>query len=126
MCGSNAFTSRDVSMEPSSKPLRGVRVLELARTLAGPWMGKVLADMGADVVKVERLRVGDKTSNWGPPFVKDDAGEALFSAYFQACNQGKWSIEADFTRPEGQALIRLLAANADIVIENFKVGTLAR
>lgn len=113
-------------MEAPSKPLRGVRVLELARTLAGPWMGQILADMGADVVKVERSRVGDETRGWGPPFVKDDTGESLFSAYFQACNHGKRSIEADFADPQGQELIRRLAANADIVIENFRVGTLAR
>jgi crotonobetainyl-CoA:carnitine CoA-transferase CaiB-like acyl-CoA transferase len=113
-------------MHSPEKPLRGVRVLELARTLAGPWMGQLLADMGADVVKIERAEVGDETRTWGPPFVRNDDGESVFSAYFQACNRGKRSVEADFANPDDQALIRRLIAHADIVVENFRVGTLAR
>ncbi|CAE6737878.1 CaiB/BaiF CoA transferase family protein [Paraburkholderia aspalathi] len=113
-------------MESPSKPLRGIRVLELARTLAGPWMGQLLADMGADVVKIERSEVGDETRVWGPPFVQSDGGESIFSAYFQACNRGKRSVEADFSNPDDRALVRRLIANADIVVENFRVGTLAR
>lgn len=113
-------------MESTATPLRGIRVLELARTLAGPWMGQILSDLGADVVKVERSGTGDETRHWGPPFVCDDQGEAVFSAYFQACNRGKRSIEADFLTAEGRDLVSRLAGGADIVIENFKVGTLSR
>lgn len=109
-----------------AKPLRGIRVLELARTLAGPWMGQILADLGADVVKVERSGIGDETRQWGPPFVPDDGGGHVFSAYFQACNRGKRSVEADLSTEEGRDLVSRLAGGADIVIENFKVGTLAR
>jgi len=113
-------------MGSSAKPLRGVRVLEMARTLAGPWMGQILADLGADVVKIERPGTGDETRYWGPPYVNDSAGNAIFSTYFQACNRGKRSVEADFATPEGQELIRGLARRADVLIENFKVGTLVR
>ncbi|HEY1604348.1 MAG TPA: CaiB/BaiF CoA-transferase family protein [Allosphingosinicella sp.] len=103
------------------KPLHGLKVLELARILAGPWAGQLLADLGATVVKVERPDVGDDTRHWGPPFAADGA-----AAYFHACNRGKQSLAVDFETPEGQAQIRALAAEADIVIENFKVGGLAR
>ena len=106
--------------------LQGVRVLELARILAGPWSGQLLADLGADVVKVERKGAGDDTRQWGPPFVPDADGGDLGAAYFHSCNRGKRSIEADFDSPEGQALIRKLAAHADIIIENFKVGGLKK
>jgi crotonobetainyl-CoA:carnitine CoA-transferase CaiB-like acyl-CoA transferase len=107
-------------------PLAGVRVLELARILAGPWCGQLLADLGADVVKVERAEAGDDTRHWGPPFVEGTGGENLGAAYFHACNRGKRCITADFETEEGRALVRRLAAHADVVIENFKVGGLAR
>jgi crotonobetainyl-CoA:carnitine CoA-transferase CaiB-like acyl-CoA transferase len=89
-------------------------------------MGQILADLGADVVKVERRGSGDETRQWGPPFLLDDSGEVVFSAYFQTCNRGKRSVEADYSTEEGRTLISRLASVADIVIENFKVGTLAR
>lgn len=106
--------------------LAGIRVLELARILAGPWAGQLLADFGADVVKVERKGAGDDTRQWGPPFVPAADGGNLGAAYFHSCNRGKRSIEADFDTAEGQALIRSLAASADVVIENFKVGGLKK
>jgi crotonobetainyl-CoA:carnitine CoA-transferase CaiB-like acyl-CoA transferase len=109
-------------MTQAAKPLDGVKVLELARILAGPWAGQTLADLGADVVKVERPGVGDDTRGWGPPFV-EAAGEGHLSAgYFHSCNRGKRSVAVDFETPEGQAIVRRLAAQADVLIENFKVG----
>ncbi len=108
------------------KPLEGLKVLELARILAGPWVGQLLADLGADVVKVERSGAGDDTRGWGPPFIEGHDGGDLSAAYFHACNRGKRSVEADFETPEGQALVRGLAARADVVIENFKVGGLKK
>jgi crotonobetainyl-CoA:carnitine CoA-transferase CaiB-like acyl-CoA transferase len=108
------------------KPLAGLRVLELARVLAGPWIGQVLADLGADVVKVERAGAGDDTRAWGPPFVEGADGENLSAAYFHAANRGKRSIVADFETEEGRALVRKLAGHADVLIENFKVGGLAK
>ncbi|WP_293810077.1 CaiB/BaiF CoA-transferase family protein [uncultured Bosea sp.] len=110
---------------PSASPLAGLRVLELARILAGPWIGQLLADLGADVVKVEAPE-GDDTRKWGPPFVEGTGDEHLSAAYFHAANRGKRSITADFRTPEGQALVRRLAAHADVVIENFKVGGLSK
>ena len=107
-------------------PLADIRVLELARILAGPWCGQLLADLGADVVKVERAGAGDDTRQWGPPFLDGHDGETLGAAYYHACNRGKRCIEADFETPEGRALIERLAMNADVVIENFKVGGLAK
>jgi crotonobetainyl-CoA:carnitine CoA-transferase CaiB-like acyl-CoA transferase len=109
-----------------SKPLQGLRVLELARVLAGPWCGQLLADMGADVVKVERPGEGDDTRAWGPPFVEGPAGENYSAAYFHSCNRGKRSITVDYATPHGAALIVKLAHNADIVLENFKVGGLKK
>jgi len=106
-------------------PLEGLKVLELARILAGPWAGQTLADLGADVVKVESPE-GDDTRTWGPPFVAAADGGDLSAAYFHACNRGKRSITADFTTEEGRALVRKLAASADVLIENFKVGGLAK
>lgn len=108
-----------------SPPLAGLRVLELARILAGPWIGQLLADLGADVVKVEAPE-GDDTRKWGPPFVEGADGEHLSAAYFHSANRGKRSITADFRTAEGQALVRKLAAHADIVVENFKVGGLEK
>jgi crotonobetainyl-CoA:carnitine CoA-transferase CaiB-like acyl-CoA transferase len=108
------------------KPLEGLKVLELARILAGPWVGQLLADLGADVVKVERPGAGDDTRGWGPPFIEGLDGEDLSAAYFHSCNRGKRSIEADFETPEGQEIVRGLAAHADVVVENFKVGGLKK
>ncbi len=109
-----------------TKPLSGLKVLELARILAGPWAGQVLADLGAEVIKVERPETGDDTRTWGPPFVRNKDGDAWGAAYFHACNRGKSSVAISFETPEGQAMIRALAAEADVIIENFKVGGLAR
>jgi crotonobetainyl-CoA:carnitine CoA-transferase CaiB-like acyl-CoA transferase len=107
-------------------PLAGVRVLELARILAGPWAGQILADLGADVVKVERKGTGDDTRGWGPPFVEAADGGHLGAAYFHATNRGKRSIELDFESPDGQRIVKKLAARSDVLIENFKVGGLAK
>src|SRR4051794_18875011 len=107
-------------------PLAGIRVLELARILAGPWAGQVLADLGADVIKVERKGAGDDTRGWGPPFMPAAGGGNLGAAYFHATNRGKRSIELDFESEEGKRLVRKLAARSDILIENFKVGGLAK
>jgi len=107
-------------------PLSGVRVLELARILAGPWAGQVLADLGADVIKVERSKTGDDTRAWGPPFVEATDGSHLGAAYFHATNRGKRSIECDFETEDGKRIVRKLAARSDILIENFKVGGLAK
>ncbi len=109
-----------------TKPLEGLKVLELARILAGPWVGQLLADLGADVVKVERPGAGDDTRGWGPPFVEGAEGGDLSAAYFHSCNRGKRSIAVDFETPEGQDLVRRLAAQADVVVENFKVGGLKK
>ncbi|SIQ10636.1 MULTISPECIES: CaiB/BaiF CoA-transferase family protein [unclassified Bosea (in: a-proteobacteria)] len=106
-------------------PLAGLRVLELARILAGPWIGQLLADLGADVVKVEAPE-GDDTRKWGPPFIEGVDGDNLSAAYFHSANRGKRSITADFRTQEGQALVRRLAAHADVVVENFKVGGLVK
>ena len=108
------------------KPLAGLRVLELARILAGPWAGQLLADLGADVTKVERKGTGDDTRGWGPPFVEGVDGNHIGSAYFHAANRGKRSIEMDFESDEGRRIVRKLAARSDVLIENFKVGGLAK
>jgi crotonobetainyl-CoA:carnitine CoA-transferase CaiB-like acyl-CoA transferase len=107
-------------------PLAGLRVLELARILAGPWAGQVLADLGADVIKVERKGSGDDTRGWGPPFVPAADGSHLGAAYFHGTNRGKRSIEIDFETAEGQRLVKKLAARSDVLIENFKVGGLKK
>lgn len=108
------------------KPLAGLKVLELARILAGPWAGQMLADLGADVIKVERRGAGDDTRGWGPPFVEGADGEKLGAAYYHSCNRGKRSITADFEDAADMERVRTLAAEADIVIENFKTGGLKR
>lgn len=108
------------------KPLSGLRVLELARILAGPWAGQLLADLGAEVIKVEQPGQGDDTRGWGPPFVAEGDGSPASAAYFHAANRGKRSVTADFQTEAGQSLVRALVAGADIVIENFKVGGLAK
>jgi crotonobetainyl-CoA:carnitine CoA-transferase CaiB-like acyl-CoA transferase len=110
-----------------SGPLSHVRVLDLSRVLAGPWAGQMLADLGAEVIKVERPGQGDDTRGWGPPFMKDAEGnDTSEAAYFMSANRGKRSVTIDFTKAEGQALVRDLAAKADVVIENFKVGGLKK
>jgi crotonobetainyl-CoA:carnitine CoA-transferase CaiB-like acyl-CoA transferase len=110
----------------SKPPLSGIRVLELARVLAGPWAGQMLADLGADVVKVENPDGGDETRHWGPPFVEGSNGENLSAAYYHATNRGKRSITADLRSPASQDLVRRLAMAADVLIENFKVGGLVK
>jgi glutaryl-CoA transferase len=107
-------------------PLTGLRVLELARILAGPWAGQLMADLGADVIKVERKGAGDDTRSWGPPFVPAADGGHLGAAYFHGANRGKRSIELDFDTAEGQRLVKKLAARSDVLIENFKVGGLKK
>lgn len=106
--------------------LSHLRVLDLSRVLAGPWSGQILADLGAEVIKVERPGSGDDTRAWGPPFLKDASGENTSeAAYYLSANRNKRSVTIDFTQAEGQRLVRELAAKSDIVIENFKVGGLA-
>lgn len=110
-----------------SGPLTGVKVLDLSRILAGPWATQVLADYGAEVIKVERPLVGDDTRRWGPPFLKNSAGkETGESAYFLSANRGKKSISIDFTSEKGQEIIKQLAAQSDILVENYKVGGLKK
>lgn len=111
----------------STKPaaLDGIKVLDLSRVLAGPWCTQILADLGADVVKIERPGVGDDTRTWGPPFVKDANGHDTDQAsYFTSCNRNKRSVTIDMATPEGQTLLQQMAAQADIVVENFKTGGL--
>jgi glutaryl-CoA transferase len=108
-----------------SGPLGHVRVLELSRILAGPWAAQTLADLGATVIKVEKPGIGDDTRTFGPPFLTTPDGRRE-SAYFMSANRGKRSVTIDFVRPEGQALVKKLAALSDVVIENFKVGGLAK
>jgi crotonobetainyl-CoA:carnitine CoA-transferase CaiB-like acyl-CoA transferase len=110
----------------ANPPLKGVRVIELARILAGPWAGQLLADLGADVIKVENPDGGDDTRKWGPPFVMSHDGENLSAAYYHSCNRGKRSIALDFSTPEGAATVRKLVATADVLIENFKLGGLKK
>lgn len=109
-----------------SSALSHLRVLDLSRVLAGPWCGQNLADLGAEVIKVERPRVGDDTRHWGPPYLRDDEGrDTSEAAYFLSANRNKQSLTLDFTHAEGQRLVRELASKSDILIENFKVGGLA-
>ncbi|MBV7481535.1 CaiB/BaiF CoA-transferase family protein [Bordetella sp. BOR01] len=114
-------------MDSRPPPLDGIRVLDLSRILAGPWCTQNLADLGADVIKVERPGTGDDTRHWGPPYLKDgqgrDTGEA---AYYLSTNRNKRSLEADMATPEGAALIRELVVHCDILVENFKVGGLRK
>ncbi|MBB4272637.1 CaiB/BaiF CoA transferase family protein [Rhizobium mongolense] len=107
-------------------PLAGIRVIELARVLAGPWAGQMLADLGADVIKVENPDGGDDTRQWGPPFVEGGDGENLSAAYYHSANRNKRSVTADLKTEEGQSLVRRLAATADVLIENFKLGGLVK
>lgn len=106
--------------------LAGIRVIDLSRVLAGPWCGQTLADLGAEVIKIERLDLGDDTRGWGPPWMRSKSNANSESAYFQSANRGKSSLAVDIAHPEGQAIVRALVLRADVLIENFKVGTLAR
>ena len=110
----------------ANPPLHGVRVIELARILAGPWAGQLLADLGADVIKIESPDGGDDTRKWGPPFVTGHDGENLSAAYYHACNRGKRSAAIDFSKPDGAETIRRLVARSDVLIENFKLGGLRK
>ena len=108
-------------------PLSHIRVIELCRIMAGPSAGQILADLGADVIKIERPEIGDDCRGWGPPFLKDRNGEETReSAYFLSVNRGKRSLTVDLSNPEGQKIIQSLASRSDIVLENFRVGTLER
>ncbi len=109
------------------KPLSGLRVLDMSRILAGPWCGQLLADLGAEVIKIERPGKGDDTRAWGPPFLQDSAGnDTSESAYYLCANRGKQSITLDIAKPAGQVIARELAQHADILLENYKVGDLKR
>ncbi len=109
--------------KPAEPPLKGLKVVEIARVLAGPWIGQTLSDLGAEVIKVESPS-GDETRQWGPPFVELDGGRS--AAYYTACNRGKRSVVADFATQEGRELVRELARDADVFVENFKVGGLRK
>ena len=110
-----------------SGPLSHVTVLDLSRVLAGPWCTQLLADLGATVIKIERPRTGDDTRGWGPPFLRDRSGnDTQEAAYYLACNRGKLSVAIDFTTPEGRDLVRGLAAQSDVLVENYKVGGLTK
>src|SRR5215213_8656118 len=107
-----------------ARPLAGLRVLDLSRVLAGPWCTQLLADLGADVIKIERPGGGDDTRHWGPPWHGE--GERRVAAYFLSANRGKRSAAIDFATEDGAALVRRLAGQCDVVVENFKVGTLEK
>lgn len=107
-------------------PLSHLRILDLSRVLAGPWAGQLLGDLGAEVIKIERPGTGDDTRSWGPPYLKGADGSAELSAYFLSANRNKQSLAIDIAHPEGQALVRKLVAESDVVLENFKVGGLKR
>ena len=108
-------------------PLDHIRVLDMSRILAGPWCGQTFADLGAEVIKIERPGVGDDTRSWGPPFMLDEHGrETEEAAYFLSANRGKKSVTVDITKPEGQEILRKLAASSDVLIENYKVDGLKK
>jgi formyl-CoA transferase len=109
---------------PTVKPLEGIKVLDLSRVLAGPWCTQLLADLGAEVIKIERPGSGDDTRHWGPPW--HGGGDERVAAYFLSCNRGKKSAAIDFSQPEGAALVCSLAEQADVLVENFKVGGLTK
>ena len=122
--GSNPDTAAPAA---GNMPLSHVRVLDLSRVLAGPWAAQNLADLGAEVIKVERPGTGDDTRAWGPPFLSDENGKITNeAAYFMGVNRGKRSVTVDLSRPEGQELVRSLAERCDVIIENYKAGNLAR
>ena len=106
------------------KPLAGIRVLDLSRVLAGPWATQLLADLGAEVIKVEQPGAGDDTRHWGPPW--HEGGDEKVAAYYLSANRGKRSVAIDFSKPEGAALVARMAADADVLVENFKVGGLKK
>lgn len=112
--------------EGTHGPLDGIRVLDLSRVLAGPWASQLLADYGAKVIKVERPQTGDDTRQWGPPWLLDREGAPVDSAYFLSANRNKLSLTADLQHPKGQKIVRELAIGSDVLIENFRVGTLER
>ena len=119
--------ANSLSSQPRTGPLAGLRVLDMSRVLAGPWCGQLIADLGADVVKVERPGVGDDTRGWGPPFLKDAVGnESGEAAYFMSANRAKRSLTLDISKPEGQKICAALAGRADILLENYKTGGLAK
>ena len=121
------MTTPTASPTTPAAPLAGLRVLDLTRILAGPWATQNLADLGAEVIKIEHPNGGDDTRQMGPPFVRDQhSGEPVDAAYFLAANRGKQSVAIDIATPEGQKLVRALAARCDILVENFKVGGLAQ
>src|SRR4029078_7425945 len=108
-------------------PLANIRVLDLTRVLAGPWCTQTLADLGAEVIKIERPGAGDETRRWGPPWLRDAKGQdTAEAAYYLSVNRGKKSVTLDLSRPVGQRLARALAATCDVLVENYKVGDLAR
>ena len=108
-------------------PLSHIRVLDLSRIMAAPWASQVLADLGADVIKVERPGAGDDTRSWGPPFLKNaDGSDSRDAGYFLSVNRGKRSLTLSLDKPEGQRIVRELAMRCDIVLENYKAGTLER
>ena len=114
-------------MSQNTGPLSGILVLDLTRILAGPFCTQLLGDLGADIIKIERPGSGDDTRRFGPPFLKDDQGnDTVESAYFMAANRNKRSVAVDISKPEGQALIRRIAQKSHVLVENFKVGNLAR
>src|SRR3989449_5263816 len=127
-----ALRAADITRRPPfapamPRPLSHIRVLDLSRVLAGPWASQNLADLGAEVIKVERPGSGDDTRSWGPPFLKDrDGKDTREAAYFLSVNRGKKSVTLDISRPEGQRIARELALKSDVVIENYKVGGLAK
>jgi crotonobetainyl-CoA:carnitine CoA-transferase CaiB-like acyl-CoA transferase len=115
------------STTPPRGALSHIRVLDMSRVLAGPWCGQILADLGAEVIKIERPGSGDDTRGWGPPYLRDQDGqETAEAAYFLGANRGKKSVTLDISRPEGQQIARRLAMRCDVLIENYKVGDLAR
>ena len=120
------LATRHSPLAAPSGPLSGVRVLDLSRVLAGPWATQTLADLGAEVIKVERPGVGDDTRLWGPPFTTRTDGSRGDAAYFMAANRGKKSVALDIATPEGAEVVRRLAADSDVVVENFKTGGLAK
>ncbi|MFC0280247.1 CaiB/BaiF CoA transferase family protein [Falsigemmobacter intermedius] len=121
------MTETPTAPAATAGPLSHLKVLDLSRVLAGPWAGQIFADLGAEVIKVERPGAGDDTRSWGPPFLKDlDGNETRESGYYLAANRGKRSVTVNIGTPEGQEIIRTLAKEADIVLENFKTGTLKR
>ena len=124
---SAAHRAQPTAAPATTGALSHIRVLDLSRVLAGPWCTQILADMGADVIKIEKPGEGDDTRRWGPPFLNDDQGERTDQAsYYNACNRNKRSVTIDIATPQGQALIRQMALQSDVLVENFKVGGLQR